>query len=247
MKLWIIFKKEMSSYYNSLIAYIIIAIFLLIAGYFFYTDLLFFVLWAGIDINIGFWEYYFHDIRYFLILLIPILTMRLFAEEKKLGTIELLTTYPLRDIDILLGKFLACFSILFLMLFIVFFYSFFIKAFHVLNWGPVLSGFFGLLLLGCAFMSCGIFLSSITENQIVAAAMTYCTLLAFWFITWNENIGGETLVKALKKISLFDRFYNFSRGLIDIKNILFFLLFIFFFLFLTYISLESRRWKGLKQ
>ena len=116
MNFYPIFKKELRSYFTSLIAYIVLTVFLVTSGYYFYTNLALFITWGGASVQEGLWQYLFHDIRYMLAFTIPLLTMRLFAEEKKLGTIELLFTYPFRDLDILLGKLLACLAIFSLML-----------------------------------------------------------------------------------------------------------------------------------
>ena len=101
-----------------------LTVFLVISGYYFYTDLALFIVWGGTSVQEGLWQYLFHDIRLVLLLTIPLLTMRLFAEEKKLGTIELLFTYPFRDVEILLGKFLACLAVFSLMLGLTFLYPF---------------------------------------------------------------------------------------------------------------------------
>jgi ABC-2 type transport system permease protein len=116
MNFFPIFKRELRSYFTSLIAYIVLTVFLVISGYYFYTDLALFVVWGGSSIQEGLWQYLFHDIRLILLLTIPLLTMRLFAEEKKLGTIELLFTFPFKDSDILIGKFLACLTVFSLMI-----------------------------------------------------------------------------------------------------------------------------------
>jgi ABC-2 type transport system permease protein len=244
--LYSIFKKELRSYFTSPIAYVIISIFLVLSGYFFYTDLVYFVLWGGADVTAGLWQFLFHDMRLFLLLMIPLVTMRLFAEEKKLGTIELLSTYPIRDIEILFGKFLACLAMLVLMLALAFLYPVLLYPIHSFNIAPVLAGYLGLFLLGCAFISCGMLVSSLTENQIVSAMVTFGLLLLFWFISWNEAAASPMVSKILLRVSLFDHFYDFARGVIDTKDLAFYFLFTGFFLFLTLRSLESRTWRGLR-
>ncbi|MDY6842917.1 MAG: ABC transporter permease [Thermodesulfobacteriota bacterium] len=246
MNFFVILEKELRSYFSSLIAYIILAVFLVTSGYFFYTDLMFFVVFAGRSTTEGLWLFFFNDVRFVMLFVTPLLTMRLFAEEKKLGTIELLSTYPLRDIEILLGKWVACVIVFALMLGLTFLYPILLNFVHKVPLTPLLSGYCGLFLLGCAFISCGILISSLTENQIVAAVVTLGVLVLFWFISWNEGMGGELLVNVLIHLSLFDRFYNFARGIIDTKDVIFFLIFSFFFLFLSLKSLESARWRGLR-
>jgi ABC-2 type transport system permease protein len=241
-----IFKKEIRSYFTSLIAYIVLTVFLVISGYLYYSDLAAFIVWGGESLTQGLWQFLFHDIRMILLLTIPLLTMRLFAEEKKLGTIELLVTYPFRDIEILTGKYLACLTVLILMLFLTLLYPVLLALFHTIDPGPLAGGYLGLFLLGAAFISCGIFVSSLTENQIVAALVTSGFIFFFWLIDWNESAASPQLAQILHHFSFYEHFYNFARGVIDTKDLVFYLIFSFFFLFLTLRSLESRRWRGLK-
>jgi len=181
-----------------------------------------------------------------MLLLIPLLTMRLFAEEKKLGTIELLFTNPIRDVEIVLGKYLACFTVFFLMLVLTILYPILLEVVYSLEIAPLAAGYLGLLLLGASFIACGTFISSLTENQIVAAMSTVGVLVFFWFIDWNEGIAGEKAVQILHQLSLFEHFSNFSKGVIDIADIAYYISLIAFFLFLTLRSLESRKWRGIK-
>ena len=246
MNFFPIFKKEIRSYFTSLIAYIVLTVFLVISGYLYYSDLAAFIIWGGESLALGLWQYLFHDIRLILLLTIPLLTMRLFAEEKKLRTIELLVTYPFRDIEILTGKYLACLSVLVLMLILTLFYPIVLALFQTVDPEPIITGYLGLFLLGAAFISCGIFVSSLTENQIVAALVTSGFIFFFWLIDWNEGAANPPLSEVLHHISLYEHFYNFARGVIDTKDIIFFIIFSFFFLFLTLRSLASRRWRGLR-
>ncbi len=246
MNFYPIFKKELQSYFTSLIAYIVLTVFLGLSGYFFYTNLILFVTWGGSSIQEGLWQYHFHDLRKFLLFTFPLLTMRLFAEEKKLGTIELLFTYPFRDLEILLGKFLACLTMLSIMLGLTLIYPIILAIVYEVEVAPLVASYLGLFILGSAFISCGIMVSSLTENQIVAALVTYGCILTFWFIDWNEAAVSPTMAVVLHHFSFFEHFYNFARGVIDSKDVIYFVLFIFFFLFLTLRSLESRRWRGLR-
>jgi ABC-2 type transport system permease protein len=239
-------KKELRSYFSSMIAYIVIVIFLVISGYFFYTNLVMFVMWVGSDVKLGLWQYTFHDMRFIILLLIPLLTMRLFAEEKKLGTIELLFTNPIRDFEIVMGKYLACLMVFCLMLVLTFLYPVLLEVVFSVEPGPLLAGYLGIFLLGATFIACGLFISSLTENQIVAAMSTVGVLVFFWFIDWNEGIAGQQVVKILHQVSLFEHFFNFPRGVIDTADVVYYLSVIAFFLFLTLCSLESRKWRGIK-
>ncbi len=247
MKTWCVFKKEIRLYFGSFLAYSLASAFLVLAGYFFYTDMVFFDLFGDfMDISSSFWQYYFLDLRFISMLIIPLLTMRLFAEEKKLGTIELLWTYPLKDVHIVLGKFLACLSVFVLMLALTLVYLGIFASVYDFAWGPPLAGYLGTLLLGAAFIACGSFISSLTENQVVSAMSTYGFLVFFWFLTWNEEAFGPELIGMVKRLSLFDRFEDFAKGVLNTKDVVFFALAIGAFLYLTLQSLESRKWRGMR-
>jgi len=250
MKVYRLFRRELGSYLASPAFYGVLTIFLLLAGYFFFTDLSFYntINFKGDYGPVeGLWSRYFSDLRFVMMLTLPLLTMRLLAEEKKLGTFELLTSYPLRDSEILAGKFLAGLAALLLMLagslahFLVW------AAF----WGtqglqPLWAGYLGLLLLGCALLSCGLFISSLTENQAIAGLATLGVFVFFWFLTWNELMASESVVRFLVRLSLFDRLQGFFKGVIDTKDVAFFVLFSGLFLYLTLRVMETRFWRGRK-
>jgi ABC-2 type transport system permease protein len=245
MKFLCVFKKELRLYFGSFIAYSLATAFLLLTGYFFYTDMIFYDLFGDfMDITATLWVYYFQDVRFVSMLILPLLTMRLFAEEKKLGTIELLWTYPLKDPHIILGKFLACFVVYVLMVLGTFAYPLLLSTVHSFAWGPPLAGYLGVVLLGASFIACGTFISSLTENQVVSAMSTYGVLVFFWFLTWNEEALGPQLISYVSRFSLFDRFEDMSKGVINTKDVAFFVLTTLIFLYLTLQSLESRKWRG---
>jgi ABC-2 type transport system permease protein len=246
MKFLIVCRRELRSYASSYVAYILLAVFLVLSGYFFYSDLIFFVLFGGYILPTGLWQYVFLDMRLCTLLVLPLLTMRLFAEEKKLGTIELLWTYPIRDGEIVAGKFLACWTFFLIMLLTTAINPIIFYQFYQFDVGPLLAAYAGIFLLGTAFIACGLFVSSLTENQVVAAMGTYGILVFFWFLTWNEEAADERIVRVLLRLSLFDHFYNFSRGVIDTRDVVFFGLFVGFFLFLTLQSLNARKWLGVR-
>lgn len=239
-------KKEIRSYFSSLTAYTVIAIFLVISGYFYYTNMVMFVMFVGSDVKLGLWQQTFYDMRFVTLSLMPLLTMRLFAEEKKLGTIELLFTNPLRDREIIMGKYCACLFVFTIMLALTLLYPVLLKIVYSLEPLPLVSAYLGLFLMGAACIACGIFLSSLTENQIVAAMSTIGLLLLLWFLDWNEGIAGTKAVAVLHQLSFSEHFFNFIRGVIDIDDVVYYLSVIFFFLFLTHCSLESRKWRGIK-
>jgi len=246
MKLAAILEKELRSYFSSLLAYVVMTVFLVLSAFFFYTNLAFFITMGGFDLNRGLWQYQFHDMRLVLLLIAPLLTMRLFAEERRQGTLELLWTYPLRDVSLVGGKYGAALVVLAAMLGLTLAYPVAVALIYPIDFGSVLVGYLGLLLLGASFLACGIFVSSLTDSQLVAGTVTFGMLLFFWVITWNQAAANDRLVAALTQLSLFDRFYLFARGAIDSKDLVFFALFITFFLFLTLLSLESRHWRGIR-
>jgi ABC-2 type transport system permease protein len=237
-------RRELKAYFTSLIAYTVIATFLAVSGYFFYTNLVMFVMFVGADVRLGLWQQTFYDIRFVLVSLMPLLTMRLFAEEKKLGTIELLFTSPLQDWDIILGKYLASLTVLVLMLVLTFLYPALLAIVFSLDLAPVAAGYAGLFLMGAACIACGLFLSSLTENQIVAAMSTVGVLLLLWFLDWNEGIAGAAAITVLHQLSFSDHFLNFIRGVIELDDVVYYASVTTLFLFLTSCSLETRKWRG---
>jgi ABC-2 type transport system permease protein len=240
-----IIKHELKAYFSSLIAYTVIAAFLAVSGYFFYANLVLFATSAGADVRLGLWQATFYDMRFVLVSLMPLLTMRLFAEEKKLGTIELLFTNPLRDADIIIGKYCACVLVLVLMILLTLLYPALLAAVFSLDPAPVAAGYLGIFLMGAACIACGMFLSSLTENQIVAAMSTVGVLLFLWFLDWNEGIASPAIVVVLHQLSFSDHFFNFIRGVIDLDDVAYYLSVIALFLFFTRCSLSSRTWRGI--
>jgi ABC-type uncharacterized transport system involved in gliding motility auxiliary subunit/ABC-type transport system involved in cytochrome c biogenesis permease component len=237
--------RELRSSFGLFLAYTVVAVALALSGFFFYTDLSLFMLFGGTDLEKGLWEFVFHDLRFVLMLLVPVLTARAFAEEKKLGTLDLLWTYPVPEGSVLLGKFLASVVLLVVVLLLTLLYPLALSWYHPgVNWAPLFACYLGLFLLGLAFISVGLLLSATTDSQAIAAMGTLGVLVLFWSLTWNEQAVNEVLLNTLLQLSLFDRFTNFSRGAIDSQEIVFFLLFVTFFLVLTWQVLRSRRWRG---
>ncbi len=239
-----VLKRELKTYFTSPIMYAVVSVFLILSGYFFYTNLVMYVLFAGSGVNIDLWEYTFNDVSYILLLLLPLISMRLFAEEKKLGTFELLVTAPLRDTDILLGKYCAGLIIIAAMLILSLLYPLILSAIHVVFVPVLVPGYMGLFLIGASFLACGIFLSSLTEQQIVAAISTAGLLMFLWFIDRSEDIAAPFVAGVLQQVSLFRHFFNFARGVIDTKDIIYFVSVIAAGLLLTLFSIQSRQWKG---
>ncbi|MBI1987270.1 MAG: ABC transporter permease subunit [Nitrospinae bacterium] len=256
MNLFPILQREFKSYFVSPIAYIVTFIFLLVSGYFFYTNLAWYAFVSlqmasstaeGVhDLNLtdGVLRPLFLNMSIVMLLMMPLLTMRLFSEEKKTGTIELLLTYPIRDVEALLGKFGACLAVFALMLALTLVYVLLMAFYGDPESGPVITGYLGLLMLGAAFIARGILASSLTENQVVAAALSFGFLLLFWAISWATFFTGPKLGSVLTYLSLMDHLNSFSKGVIETKDVVYYLGFTFYCLFLTLRSLESKRWRG---
>ena len=238
-------RKELLSTFVAPLFYVVTAVFLCLSGYYFYTDLIFFVTFGfGMSILENFWQLLLVDLRLVMLLSIPLLTMRLFAEEKKLGTIELLLTYPVRDGELFLAKYVACAVAFTIMLAATLLYPIYVHVLQPFPWLPLVAGYLGLFLLGLSFIACGVFVSSLTENQVVAGMATIGILLLFWILSWNEAATSPQLLRVLIRLSMFDHFQSFARGVIDAQDVGYFVFFITFFSFLTLRVLESRTWRG---
>ena len=255
MRIWPIFKKEMRLYFTSPVAWVVLTIFLFIAGYFFASIFSFFSQASiqsamnpqmGRDLNVtdSVMRPLFSNISVILLLLMPLVTMRLFAEERRAGTIELLLTYPVRDGAVLAGKYLAALGLYALMIGLTVLYPVIVVYFARLEWGPVLTGYLGLLLMGATFIAVGVFASSLTENQIVAAVSTFGVLLIFWILGWSADYAGGSVGRVLQFLSILEHNDSFSKGVLDTKDVLYYVNFTALALFLTLRSLEARRWKG---
>lgn len=239
-------RKELVLYFTSLLFYVLASVFLVLSGYFFWTNLDFYVRFGGMNLVRGLWQYQLYDMRQLLLAMVPLLTMRLVAEERRLGTLELLWTYPLRDWEIVVGKYLACMLVVLAMLAGTLVYPALLSRFQAVDPGPLVAGYLGLVLLAAAFVACGLFLSALTDSQIVAGAATYGVLLFFWILTWNEAALSEGALRALVPFSLFDRFQVFATGGIDTRDVSFFVLFAVAFLGFTLLALDARRWRGIR-
>lgn len=252
-----IFKKELISYFNSPIAYVVLTVFLLLTGYFFISILSFFIQYTlqsyqssmqygmqqNINVNMMMLRPYFHNLVIIIIFMIPIITMRLVAEEKKTGTMELLMTSPITPIQWILGKYFAGFGLFFIMITFSFIPVFLLFIFGNPEFWPVMTGYLGLLLVGGALISVGLVVSSLTENQIIAAAVTFSLCLILLVIDWLANFLSYAPGLVLKNLSIISRFDEFTKGVFDTKHFVFFVSFIIFGIFLTYRSIDSIRWR----
>ncbi len=253
-----IFKKELRSYFVSPIAYVVLAVFLGLAGYFFYSQLATFIRASLIytqqamqfrmsmpAMNVNEWVIrpFFYNLSIITLFLIPMITMRLVAEEKKSGTIELLLTSPVTDFQFTMGKFLAGFGLYAIMIGSTVFHFFILFWFGTPDVGPIVTGYIGLLLSGAALLALGLMISSFTENQIVAAAVSFGVFLLLWIIGWAADFAGPLLGGFLGYISIISHFEDFSKGVIDTADLVFYIGFAAGGLLLTMKSVEARKWR----
>jgi len=252
--IWAICKKEIKTYFTSPIAYVVITVFLVLIGFFFYQLIWWFnsqslqmaqnqYYYQQLNINQMVYSPLFHNMSIILLLMVPLLTMRLFSEEKKRQTDELLFTCPISVNQIILGKYFASLFVLLVMLFLTGILSIFVFSYGNPELAPIMSGYLGLFLVGAAFMAVGIFFSSLTENQIVSAILTFGALLLFWILNWASYSAGGMWKGVLNYLSIFQHFDDMTRGIVDTTDIVYYLSFIFLGLFLTHSVIQSRRWR----
>jgi len=252
--IWTITKKELKSFLYSPIAYILTAFFLLVSGFFFYNILA----WANdqtmrmmqsgygmnrININQMLFEPFFNNMTIILMFLLPMLTMRLFADEKKMRTEELLLTSPLRLSAIIIGKYLAALIIYAIILLLTATYAIFVFVYGNPELAPLLTAYLGLFLLGAVFIAIGLFASALTENQVIAAVISFSSIILIWVISWVGESGPGAWRGILTYLSFFSHFKNMVSGVIDTQDIVYYLTFIFLGLYLTRSVFEFRKWR----
>jgi ABC-2 type transport system permease protein len=244
--------KELRSYFASPIAYIIIGLFALLFGWFFFVYLSVFVqrssqmaMGGGApNINQDMIRGVFLNSAVIILFVMPMITMRTYSEEKRSGTIELLLTSPVTDFQIIMGKFLGALGLYASMLLVTMLYIAMLFLYGNPEWRPIATGYLGLLLMGGCFLSVGLFISSVTKNQIVAGFLTFAVFLMLWVINWMADQSGPIMGAVLKYLSITDHFDDFARGIIDTKHVVYYLTFITFGLFLTAKSVDMERWRG---
>jgi ABC-2 type transport system permease protein len=254
----LIFNRELRAYFSSSIAYVVITMFLIITGYFFYNLIATFSVisfqaqanpmmarqYNLLNINETVVRPLFGNISIIMLLMTPLLTMRLLAEERKAGTMELLLTYPVRDIEVVTGKFLACFTVFLAMIFSTFIYPALLVFLGEPELMPIITGYIGLILLGAAFIALGLFTSSLTENQIIAASLAFGILFVFWLMSYSVTLVSLALGQVISYIAITEHLESLAKGVVDTEDVIYYLIFVTLFLFLTLRSLESKRWRG---
>jgi len=252
-----VFKKEMWLYGGSPAAYIVFTFFLLISGWFFSQIFLFYSdasmrsfmqpqLGQNLNITENVMRPLFSNMSVVLLFFIPMLTMRLFAEEKRQGTIELLATAPITDLQIVVGKFLAAVGLYGLMILAGLLNLALIWHYATTppEWKPVLTGALALLLFGSCFIALGVFVSTLTRNQIVAGILSFCLFLGVWTLGWADDPSAGPVMRAVAYLGVTTHMEDMVKGVVDLKDVVFYLSFIAFGLFLAHQSVQSQRWRA---
>jgi ABC-2 type transport system permease protein len=188
----------------------------------------------------------FHNMAVVALFIAPMLTMRLFAEEKRQGTIELLATSPVSDLQIVIGKFLAAAGLYALMILagLVNVALIWTYASNPPEWKPVATGALGIFLLGCCFLAMGTFVSTLTRNQIVAGILSFCLFLGMWTLGWADDPMGGPVSKVVAYLGVTTHLEDLVKGVVDLKDLVFYLSVVTFGLFLAHQSVESQRWRA---
>ncbi len=254
--IFIIAGKEIRSVFVSPIAYVVLTGFLLLGGWFFFNLLFRFTYLLTLytsfqnlqglqSLNLN--EYVIapllQNLTIVLVIMVPIITMRTFAEEKKNGTYELLLTSPLTVTEIVMGKFAGCLFFIFVMILLTGIYPAILVLYGNPELGILASGYLGLFLVGVVFVAVGLFTSSLTENQIVAAVTCFVILLLLYVLSWPAETAGARIGEILRYLSVIEHFSDMVKGLIDTKTLVYYLTLILLSLFLTHRAVETSRWK----
>ncbi|MGC2466065.1 MAG: ABC transporter permease [Candidatus Acidiferrum sp.] len=251
---WIIWRKELRSYFVSPVAYLLLAMFAVIFGFFFWNILGYFV-FTGMEsqmrgemfpmnVNEQVIRPLLSNVGVIGLFFIPMITMRLFAEEKRSGTIELLVTSPIRDGEIILGKWLAALTLYGVLLLLTALNFIFLFKYGNPDWKPLAIGYLGLLLQAGALLAIGMFISTLTKNQIIAGAATFGVCLLLWVLEWVGGYETATWASVLSYMSVVAHIGSFSKGLLDSKDAVYYVTLIFLGIFFTARSLESLRWRS---
>ena len=251
---FIIWRKEMRSYFVSPVAYLLLAMFAVIFGFFFWNILGYFV-FTGMEsqmrgemfpmnLNEQVIRPLLSNVGVIGLFFIPMITMRLFSEEKRSGTIELLVTSPIRDGEIIFGKWLAALTLYGVLLLLTALNFIFLFKYGNPDWKPLAIGYLGLLLQAGALLAIGMFISTLTKNQIIAGAATFGVCLLLWVLEWVSGYETSTWASVLSYMSVVTHSGSFSKGLLDSKDAVYYLTLTFLGIFFTARSLESLRWRS---
>ena len=252
--IWVICEKELRGYFVSPIAYLLLALYAFLFGNFFWNMLGYFVAMGmraqmsgqnfPMNVNEQVLRPLLMNASVIGLFLIPMITMRLFAEEKRSGTIELLATSPVRDMEIIIGKWLSALLMYCSLLAFTAINLTFIFRFGNPDWRPVAVGYLGLILQAGGLLAIGTFISTTTKNQIIAGAVTFAVSLMLYVFDWSAGFETATWAQVLAYLSITRHFESFAKGLLDVKDAVYYVSMIVLGLFLTARSLESLRWRS---
>jgi ABC-2 type transport system permease protein len=247
-------RKELRSYFVSPIAYLLLAMFAVVFGFFFWNALGAFVFYSiqsqmrgqsfPMNVNEELIRPLLSNINVIGLFFIPMITMRLFAEEKRTGTIELLATSPVRDTEVILGKWLAAVALYGCMLLVTALNLLFVFKYGQPDWKPVAVAYLGMILQAAGMLAIGMFISTLTKNQIVAGGATFGVCLLIWVLGWVSGYESSTWAQVMSYMSVTTHMESFSKGLLDSKDAVYYVSLIFLGLFLTARSMESLRWRS---
>jgi ABC-2 type transport system permease protein len=251
---WVIAKRDLGSFFNSPIFYVVTTVFLIIYSFIFFNILNFFSfqsLQAGqlkamgmnLSLNEMVIEPSLQNMSVILLMIIPVITMRSFADEKKMKTFRLLLSSPVPLREIVLGKFLACMIVVTVMILTSSYSMGFLFLLGNPEIGPIVTGYLGVILMAGCYVSVGVFASSLTDNQIVAAVLTFGFSLFMWVIGWGAQAAGATTGQVLQFLSIVDHMDRFLKGMVDTSDLVYYLSFILLSLVLCHRVLDSNRWR----
>ena len=246
-------RKELRGYFASPVGYVVVGLYAIVFGYFFSVGLTWFVrqsmqapqMGGGpLNINQQMIRYVFMNSTVINLFVVPLITMRTYAEEKRSGTIELLMTSPVTDFQIIMGKFLGALGLYLAMMAVTVIHMAVLFIYGSPEWKPIVTGYLGMVLMGGSFLAVGLFFSSMTRNQIVAGMFTFAVLLLLWVIDWVATLAPPTMAAVVNYLSLTGHLEDFLRGVVDTQHLVYYLSFITFGLFLTARAVDSERWRG---
>ncbi len=251
--IWTIARRDFMAYFTSPLAYILISLLLLITGYMFSQIVFGFIqhmmtyqqfnMGKPVSITEGVIQPLFGSINTILLFIFPMITMRLIAEERKNETLPLILTSPITLMQFILGKFLSSVLLISVMLALTLVYPIVLQVYGNPEWGPIVGGYLGTLLMVSCYLAIGLFFSAMTENQLIAGALTFGASLLFWIINWAAQSVDSTTGAFLNYMSLISHYQTFGTGLIVSSDVFFFLSFIAVGIYLTHQVLDSYRWR----
>jgi len=248
--LLLVWSREFRAYWTSPVAYVVLSVFLVLSGTFFFGQLSEFVNLSlrgsgqGVDVNQQLIRPYLYSVSVMVLFLLPLVSMRLVAEDKRQGTLEILLTTPSPEAALVVGKFLASLALYGVMLAAVLLHLAILFLFGNPEWGPILTGLLGLFLNGSAYLALGLLLSALTQNQVVAAAGSFAVFLLLWLCNWVGQVTGGPLAAVLTELSFVEHFDTFGRGVLDSSDVVFFLSLNFLGLFGAVQAVQAARWKA---